>query len=72
MLKMGEKSTGNVTCPDCKHVQPMEIPSNSCQAFYKCEGCKNTISSKKTCCVFCDYGDKLCPIAERLNTQTNI
>jgi hypothetical protein len=54
---------GNVTCPKCSHIQPMEIPTNSCQAFYKCEGCNETISAEKSCCVFCDYGDQKCPVA---------
>jgi len=59
-----EKLVGNVTCPKCGHKQPMEIPISSCQAFYKCEGCGKTISAKKSCCVFCDYGDRKCPVAE--------
>jgi hypothetical protein len=64
MENTDKKLVGNVACPECKHVQPMQIPSGSCQAFYKCEGCKKMISAKKTCCVFCDYGDRLCPVAE--------
>ncbi|MBC8500706.1 MAG: hypothetical protein ISS25_00455 [Nanoarchaeota archaeon] len=54
---------GNVTCPKCKHVQPMKIPTNSCRAFYKCEGCEEVISAEKSCCVFCDYGDRPCPVS---------
>lgn len=59
-----EKLIGNVTCPKCGHKQPMEIPTHSCQVFYKCGGCSKTISAKKSCCVFCDYGDRKCPVAE--------
>jgi len=58
------KIVGNITCPECKHVQPMEIPTKSCQAFYTCEGCHTMIGAKKSCCVFCDYGDRKCPVAE--------
>lgn len=57
---------GNVTCPKCNHVQPMTIPTHSCQAFYKCSGCDKMISAEKTCCVFCDYGDRKCPIAQQI------
>jgi hypothetical protein len=64
---MGKKLIGNITCPECKNTQSMEIPTNSCLAFYKCDGCKKTISAKKSCCVFCDYGDKKCPVAEGHN-----
>jgi hypothetical protein len=56
---------GNITCPECEHKQPMNIPDKSCQAFYKCESCEKIISAKKSCCVFCDYGDRKCPIAEK-------
>jgi len=59
-----QEIVGNVTCPKCEYKQPMKIPTKSCQAFYVCEGCKEMISAKKTCCVFCDYGDRLCPVAE--------
>jgi len=57
------KST--LTCPECKHKQEMEIPTNTCQAFFKCEGCEKLIAAKKSCCVFCDYSDKPCPVAEK-------
>jgi hypothetical protein len=61
--KKEEKLMGNITCPECKHIQQMIIPKKSCQAFYKCKGCEKTISAKKSCCVFCDYGDRACPVA---------
>ncbi|GEM_PF-1837144 len=55
---------GNVTCPKCGHKQPMSIPHGKCQAFYTCKGCGKMIAAEKTCCVFCDYGDRKCPAAE--------
>lgn len=60
-----EKIIGNVTCPECGHKQPIEIPGISCQAFYKCAGCGKVIQAKKSCCVFCDYGDRKCPVSEK-------
>jgi len=62
---MNEKIIGNVTCPECGHTQPIEIPTMSCQAFYKCEKCEKMIQAQKSCCVFCDYGDRKCPVAEQ-------
>ena len=59
------KDIGKLTCPECRHVQKMEIPQSSCQAFYKCLGCKKMIKAEKSCCVFCDFGDKACPIADK-------
>jgi len=55
---------GNITCPECKHIQSIEIPTISCLVFYNCENCKKTISAKKSCCVFCDYGDRKCSVSE--------
>ncbi len=59
-----KKIVGNITCPECGHKQLMEIPTSLCIAFYKCDKCGKTIYSKKSCCVFCDYGDRKCPAAE--------
>jgi len=60
-----EKITGNLTCPKCGYKQNMEIPTSSCIAFYKCEKCSNTINANKSCCIFCDYGDRKCPAADK-------
>ena len=54
----------NIKCPECKHVQKIEIPKGSCLPFYKCDGCKKVISAPKNiCCVICAYSDKKCPVA---------
>ncbi len=60
-----KKIIGNVTCPECKSEQPIVIPTDSCQAFYKCDNCGKIIKAEKSCCVFCDYGDRKCPVAEK-------
>ena len=67
-----KKITGNLTCPKCNHKQSMEIPTSSCLAFYKCEKCSNIISANKSCCVFCDYGDKKCPSADKHPKQSSV
>jgi hypothetical protein len=59
-----KKNIGKVTCLECKHKQAIEIPTISCLPFYKCDSCNKTIAAKKSCCIFCDYGDRKCPVAE--------
>lgn len=65
-MKM-KKNYGNVTCPECAHVQKMEIPEDRCIPFYKCGGCGKLIQVKDSCCVFCDYGDKQCPVGHKVH-----
>lgn len=55
--------TAILTCPLCNHTQPGVIPTTSCVPFYFCEGCRKTIQAKNgTCCVFCSYADRPCPL----------
>ncbi|MBI4287460.1 MAG: hypothetical protein HY671_03395 [Chloroflexi bacterium] len=54
---------GVLTCPRCGHKQEQEIPVVACIPFYECQGCRELISAEKSCCVFCDYGDRPCPAA---------
>jgi glutaredoxin len=62
----GSGEMGHLTCPECQHMQEAPIPTTSCVPFYKCEGCNKTIKATGgDCCVFCSYGDKLCPISNR-------
>ena len=62
-MKSGEvilEST--ITCPQCGHVKDETMPTDSCQWFYECEGCKNVLKPKSgDCCVFCSYGTNKCP-----------
>lgn len=54
------KST--ITCPECGFHKTETMPTDSCQVFYKCEGCITTLRPKpEDCCVFCSYGDTSCP-----------
>lgn len=61
-----EKNIGTLTCPKCGHKQTMEIPVDSCIPFYKCEECGEIIEAK-SCCVFCDYADKPCPVGKSID-----
>ena len=51
-----------ITCPDCGHAKDETMPTDACQWFYECEGCKAVLRPKTgDCCVFCSYGAKKCP-----------
>lgn len=54
---------GTLTCPHCGGKQQAEIPEGKCVPFYTCNACGKLVQAKKVCCVFCDYGDRKCPIA---------
>ncbi len=51
-----------LTCPQCAHVKSEVMPTDACQFFYECEGCKTVLRPKAgDCCVFCSYGSVQCP-----------
>ena len=51
-----------LTCPNCNHQSTETMPTDRCVLFYECVGCKTLLRPKAgDCCVFCSYGDKLCP-----------
>lgn len=54
------KEMGTLTCPYCKHKQQLEIYDNACTPFYFCDGCGKMVKAQKTCCIFCEFGDKPC------------
>ena len=38
------------------------MPTDACQFFYECQGCKAVLRPKTgDCCVFCSYGSVKCP-----------
>lgn len=53
---------GTLTCPHCGGQQQAEIPEGKCVPFYVCNTCGKTVQATKGCCVFCDYGDRKCPV----------
>ena len=51
-----------VTCPECGHKKAEKMPTDACQYFYECEGCKKLLKPiNNDCCVFCSYGTVPCP-----------
>jgi hypothetical protein len=51
-----------LTCPLCGHRKYETMPTDACQFFYECEGCKALLRPRAgDCCVFCSYGSVKCP-----------
>ncbi len=51
-----------LTCPKCAHAKREFMPTDACQYFYECEGCKVVLRPKAgDCCVYCSYGSVKCP-----------
>jgi hypothetical protein len=55
-----------LTCPHCGQVAIETMPTDACQWFYECRGCRTLLCPKPgDCCVFCAYGDVPCPPVQR-------
>ncbi|MDF0603468.1 GDCCVxC domain-containing (seleno)protein [Psychromarinibacter sp. C21-152] len=51
-----------LTCPDCGYAAAEAMPTDACQWFYECRGCKALLTPRAgDCCVFCSYGTVPCP-----------
>jgi len=51
-----------LTCPSCGTMKLETMPTDACQYFYECTGCKTLLKPKYgDCCVFCSYGSVACP-----------
>lgn len=51
-----------LTCPQCGHAKLETMPTDACQWFYECQGCRAVPRPKAgDCCVFCSYGTQECP-----------
>ncbi|MFD2574624.1 GDCCVxC domain-containing (seleno)protein [Spirosoma soli] len=58
-----------ITCPQCSHQQTETMPTDACQFFYECIGCKTLLRPKPgDCCVFCSYGSIKCPPLQQQRT----
>jgi hypothetical protein len=60
-----------ITCPHCKTAKLEVMPTDACQFFYECTGCKTLLRPKAgDCCVFCSYGSVPCPPIQDSRGQT--
>ena len=51
-----------ITCPKCGFKQIATMPTDACQFFYECAGCKTVLRPNPgDCCVFCSFGSAKCP-----------
>ena len=51
-----------LTCPHCGFRKEETMPTDACQYFYECEGCKALLKPNAgDCCVFCSFGSVKCP-----------
>lgn len=51
-----------ITCPQCGFAKQEGMPTDACQFYYECEGCKTLLRPKAGhCCVFCSFGSVSCP-----------
>lgn len=51
-----------ITCPKCGLKRAEKMPTDACQFFYECRGCKAVLRpAAGDCCVFCSYGTVRCP-----------
>ena len=51
-----------LTCPECGQAQTEQMPTDACQFYYDCQHCGTLLRPKQgDCCVFCSYGDVMCP-----------
>lgn len=57
-----EQYLSEITCPQCGHKKTEIMPTDVCVIRYNCENCNTTLHPKDgDCCVFCSYGNKVCP-----------
>jgi hypothetical protein len=51
-----------ITCPKCGYKKTEMMPTNACEFFYECEGCKTRLRPLEgDCCVYCSYATVKCP-----------
>jgi hypothetical protein len=51
-----------ITCPQCGFAKRETMPTDACQFYYECDGCKALLRpTPGDCCVFCSFGSVRCP-----------
>lgn len=62
--------TATITCPRCGGRSREVMPDNACVHFFVCPHCDTRLSpAPGDCCVFCSYGDTMCPPKAAEGTQ---
>ncbi|MFT4679744.1 MAG: hypothetical protein ACI84C_001407 [Flavobacteriales bacterium] len=61
-MNKGAILQSTITCPECGHKKDEIMPTDACQYFYECEGCKKILKPRDNdCCVYCSFGTVACP-----------
>ncbi|WP_274139489.1 GDCCVxC domain-containing (seleno)protein [Enterovibrio qingdaonensis] len=56
-------------CPHCGHAKVELMPIDSRAQHFKCESCNEVMMVPEgVCCVFCAFGDSLCPKSQLKGT----
>ena len=59
-----------ITCPKCWYKEVKTMPTDSCQWFYQCNGCKEILKPiNDDCCIYCSYGTVPCPPIQLIQTD---
>ena len=54
-----------LTCPECGHAELLPMPDDACLFFHPCSACAVMLKpAAGGCCVFCTYGDVVCPMKQ--------
>ena len=63
MVEIERRST--ITCPHCRHRQPLIMPLNTCRVHYQCPNCGAVLRGNGDIgCVFTAYGSVPCPFMQ--------
>jgi hypothetical protein len=58
-----------LVCPVCGFAKRETMPTDACQLYYECTGCKTLLRPKPgDCCVFCSYESVKCPPMQGLRS----
>ncbi|MCH2519644.1 MAG: hypothetical protein MK210_15835 [Dehalococcoidia bacterium] len=59
---MQPTTDSKLTCPQCGFSEALEMPTGACQFFHECANCHTILRpNENDCCVFCSFGDVMCP-----------
>jgi hypothetical protein len=68
----GIELQSKIICPECGFNKVETMPTNACQWYYECEGCKTLLRPLKgDCCVYCSYGTVKCPPIQKGSSCCN-
>jgi hypothetical protein len=61
-MNLALKRTTVIRCPTCHFASEEIMPADACQVRYTCMECGAILCPKPgDCCVFCSYGNTVCP-----------